>query len=354
MKGAFAAILYYSPWKTSAPWNLYGAKMQFSWMYLFAAWDSGAYHELAANWYPSSLNPLWAYFPLYPACIRLFGFLGLDLWLGAFLVANVAGFLSILMFHKVARAYLAEADSYSATALYFLLPYVFVFTTVSYTESLFLLLSLMTWYAHIKGRDVRSTVFASLTTLTRAYGLLMLIPMGYNFLKNREFRRLSVLVLPIATFLGWISYGFLRTGNALASFAAQSYWTSPTALQIRDSLSSFFMTGDLGVFQLVERFEVVMIVGFVTIVFIAWLCIRTWRIDKSLTVYSTTFLLAMSLVVGIYIQNFISLSRYLSLIFPVGLSLTTSRKWLLYSAIVLLSLLDLTAWWMFLFTQSFH
>ena len=347
-------ILYYLPLKTAAPWNLYGVKMQFSWMYLFAAWDSAHYYELAANWYPSSLNPLWAYFPLYPACIRLLGFLGLDLWLGAFLVATVAGYLSILMFHKVARTYHDEIGSYSSTALYFLLPYVFVFTTVSYTESLFLLLSLMTWYAHIKGRDVSSAVFASLTALTRPYGLLILIPMGYDFLKSREFRKLFILALAIATFLGWISYGFLRTGNALAPFAAQSYWTSPTALQIQDGLRSFFMTGDLRIFQLVERFQIVITVGFVTILFIAWLCIRTLGINRSLTVYSITFLLAIGFVGVVSIQNFISLPRYLSLIFPAGLSLTTTRKWLLYSAIVLLFLLDLTAWWMFLFTQSFH
>jgi Gpi18-like mannosyltransferase len=274
--------------------------------------------------------------------------------LGAFLVANVAGFLSILMFYKVARTYYGEAGSYSATALYFLLPYVFVFTTVSYTESLFLLLSLMTWYAHIKGRDLRSAVFASLTALTRAYGLFILIPMGYNFLKSREFRKLSILTPPIATFLGWVSYGFFRTGNPLASFAAQSYWTSPTTLQIQASLSSFLITGDLRIFQLIERFQVVIIVGFATIVFMTWLCIRTWRIDRSLGVYSITFLLAMGFMVGAFIQNFISLPRYLSLIFPAGLSLTTSQKGLLYSAIVLLSLLDLIAWWMFLFTQSFH
>jgi hypothetical protein len=354
LKGGFATILYYLPVKTAAPWNLYGANIQFSWMYVFAAWDSEAYHDLAANWYPSSLNPLWAYFPLYPACVRLLGFLGLDLWFGAFFVANVAGFLSILMFYKVARTYLGEAGSCSATALYFLLPYVFVFTTVSYTESLYLVLSIMTWYAHIKGRDVRSAVFASLTALTRPYGLLILIPMGYNFLKSREFRKLPILAIPIATFFGWIAYGFLRTGNALASFAAQSYWTSPTALQIRDSLGSFLMTGDLRVFQLVERFQVVMIVGFATIVFITWLIIRTWRIDRSLAVYSITFLLTMGFVVGAFVQNFISLPRYLSFIFPAGLSLTTSQKWLFYSAIVLLSLLDLIAWWMFVFTQSFH
>jgi hypothetical protein len=354
LKGIFALVIYYWPGKTAASWNLYGVRMPLDWLYLFGAWDSMEYHMLAANWYPSTLNPLWAYFPLYPASMRLLGLLGLDLWFAGVLVSATAGCVSILIFQKVATAYLDEVESLGATALYFLLPPVFVFTTVSYTESLFLLLSLMTWYAHIKGRETSSTFFASLTVLTRAYGLLILIPLAYDFLRCKEFKKLGLLGFPFAVLFGWFSYGFLKTGNVLAPFTAQSYWNTPTVIQIREDIRLLLMNGDMRILQLLVRFESLFVIGILFIALITWLCIHTWRTDRSLGVYSFTFLLSIGLVAVTFIQTFVSLPRFLSLIFPSGLSMRTKRKWLLFIALGLLGSFDLLAWWMFLFTDSFH
>jgi len=328
--------------------------MPYDWLYLFSAWDSGYYYSLAANWYPSSLAPIWAYFPLYPACIRLLGLLGLDLMVAGLLVSNIAGYVSIIMFQKVGSTYLDKSSLLSATALYFLSPYVFVFTSVSYSDSLFLLLSLMTWYAHIKGRDFNAAIFASLTALTRAYGLLILIPLGFDFFRRRQFERLGFLGLPIATMAVWMYYGSFKTGSIFAPFTAQSYWTSTIAVQIREGIRLLLIDGDMRVFQLLQRFWIAAIFGIMCITFIVWLCIRTWRTDRSLGVYSFTFLLAMILVVGTFIQNFISLPRYLSLVFSNGLSLRTKRRWLLSAVLGLFAVLDLMAWWMFLFTENFH
>jgi Gpi18-like mannosyltransferase len=354
LKTVCAALINALPIKSAQAWNLYGARTSFNWVYLFAAWDSGYYYSLAANWYPSSLAPIWAYFPLYPACIRLLGLLRLDLWLAGFFVSNIAGFLSIIVFQKVGSMYLDESSLLSATLLYFLFPYVFIFTTVSYSDSLFLLLSLATWYAHMKDRELNAAIFGSLTALTRAYGLLILIPLGFDFLKRRQFKRLGFLGLPIAAIAGWLYYGAFKTGNILAPFAAQSYWTSTVAIQIRESVLLLFMDGDMRAFQLLERFWIAAIFGTMCIAFIVWLCIRTWRTDRSLGIYSFTFLLAMILVVSTLVQNFISLPRYLSLVFSNGLSLRTKQRWLLSAVMGLFAILDLVAWWMFLFTENFH
>ncbi len=354
LKATYALALYNLPGKTVEAWNLYGLKTSPDWLYLFAAWDSSVYHLLAANWYPSTMNPLWAYFPLYPASMRLLGLFGLDLWMAGFLISEITGLVSILVFQKVASAYLNEAESLTATALYFLLPPVFVFTTVIYTESLFLLLSLMTWFAHIKSREVSSAFFASLTSITRPYGLLVLIPLGYDFLRCKKFKNLGLLVFPIAAFIGWLFYGFAKTRNFLAPFAAQSYWNSATVTQIRESIIFFILNGNTRIFQFLLRFRVLVIIGIVFIVLVSWLCIRTWKIHRSLGIYSTTFLLVIGATAVTFIQTFVSLPRFLSLIFPTGLSLRAKKKWLLCLSLGLLSCLDLLGWWMFLFTESFH
>jgi hypothetical protein len=354
LKITFAILLYNMPGETATSGNFYGAETSFSWLYLFAAWDSGYYISLAADWYPSWLTRVWAYFPLYPACIRLVGLLGLNLWLAGFLIAQIAGFASILVFQKVSSQYLGEVGSLSATALYFLLPPVFVFTTVIYSESLFLLLSLTTWYAHVKGKSKVAAIFASLTALTRAYGLLILLPMGYDMLRRKQFRKLRPLGIPIATFIGWLSYSYLRTGNAVASFAAQSYWNTPIVSEIRNSIRFFLLSGDLRVLGFLQQFQLVAVIGGLLIVPLMVLCVRVWKIDRSLGVFSGSFVVAISLVAVSSIQGLISLPRYLSFIFPVGMALKTRRKWLLSIGVAFLSILDIVGWWLFLFTSSFH
>ncbi|MGA3297772.1 MAG: mannosyltransferase family protein [Candidatus Bathyarchaeia archaeon] len=354
LKAFFALVIFYLPGKVHEPWNLYGVKMPTDWLYLFAAWDSGFYHAIATDGYPSVLNALWAYFPLYPACIRLVGLLGLNLWLAAFLVVEVAGFSSILVFQKIASTYLDKAEVTFATILYFLLPPVFVFTTVSYSESLFLLLSLLTWYSHIKKKEAFSAIFASLTVLTRAYGLLILVPLGYDFLHSKQFKNLRLLLYPLVAFVAWLLYGFSKTGNFLAPFSAQSYWNSAVVNQIRDSVSRFILHGDSGMFNFLFQFQLLIAFSILFLVVITFLCIRTWNLDRSLGVYSCTFLLGIGFLAVALIQTFVSLPRFLSLIFPAGISLRSKRRWMLRVMLGLFASLDLIAWWMFLFTNSFH
>ena len=356
LKGLLAFAIFCLPGKIHEPWNFYGSKMPLDWLYLFAAWDSTFYHAIAADWYPSLMNALWAFFPLYPATIRMVGLFGLDLWLAEFLVAEIAAFTSILVFQKVVSVYLTRTEVISVTILYFLLPPVFVFTTVSYSESLFLLLSLLTWYYHTKKRDGTSAFFASLTALTRVYGLLILVPLGYDFLCSKQLKRLGFLAFPFLAFVGWLWYAYLKTGNVLAPFSAQSFWYTDTASQVRESIRLFIMYGDPSVFRFLQRFQLPIIFGIFFLGLITWLCIRTWKIDRSLGVYSSTFLLALWFlpVVSIQISPLVSLPRLLSLIFPVGVSLRIKdRRWVLLMA-GLLIVLDLLAWWMFLFTDTFH
>jgi Gpi18-like mannosyltransferase len=324
------------------------------WISLFAAWDTNYYYELAANWYPSTANQLWAFFPLYPASIRSLGFLGLDLWTAGFLISILAGFASILIFQRVARCYLNQEEAIIVTTFYFLLPPVFVFTTVSYTEALFLLLTLITWYSHIRERDIISASFASLVVLTRIYGLLIVVPLAYDFIRRHQLNRVWYLGLPFCALMGWLLYAFERTSNILAPLTAQSYWNTTIVIEVRKRLSAFFTYGDLRGYQFLLRFQILFIIGVVFAALITWLCIRSWKLDRSLGVYSLTFLLAIGSVAVIFIQTFGSLPRFLSMIFPAGLSFQCKKRWLIHLSLSLLVAADLVAWWMFIFTTYFH
>jgi hypothetical protein len=267
---------------------------------------------------------------------------------------QIAGLASILVFQKIASKYLAKREIISATTLYFLLPPVFVFTTVTYSESLFLLLSLLTWYSHIEGREAASALFSSLTVLTRPYGLLILVPLGYDYARSKQFKNLGLLTFPIVAFAGWLSYGFSETGIFPAPFSAQSYWNTETVTQIQNGVNRLILHGDFAIFNSLLRFQLLATFGILFLGLITFLCIRIWKVDRSLGVYACTFLLVICFLAVALVEIFVSLPRFLSLIFPAGISFRSRSRWLVRVALGTFAFLDLLGWWMFLFTDSFH
>jgi hypothetical protein len=283
--------------------------------------------------------------------IRLLGFTGVDLWFAGIIIANTAGLATIPAFQMTAENYLNKSEASLSTILYFLLPPVFVFTTVSYTEPVFLLFSILAWYTHEKGNDFGAAILASFAALTRVYGLLIVVPLAYDL---RHSKRVAFLMIPLAVFVGWLSYAYLRVGNALAPFDAQSFWRAPIEAQFLDSVNRFFSTGDLRLFQYLTHFWFFAVLGVTSLSFVTWLCIRSSRLDRTLGVYSFTFLFSILSAVIAFIPTLVSMPRFLSFIFPVGFSLRTQRKLLVIVSLIALAFVDFAAWWMFLFTTVFH
>ena len=333
---------------------MYSAQVSSNWLYLFSAWDSGYYHSIAVHWYPSQLGPLWAYFPFYPSLIRLLGLVGVDLWWAGVMVAIVSGLMSIVVFQKIAGLYLNPADAFRATVLYFLLPPVFVFTTVSYTEPLFLLLSLLTWYAHVRGNEASAAVLAALTALTRSYGILIVAPIAYDLLRLRKYKTVSLLSLPCCALVGWLAYAFSKTGVFLAPMAAQSAWNTPIVLRIQENMIRFFTSGDIERLHFILNYWALITIGTSFFVLTALLTVRVWKLDTALGVYSAVFLTAFGAAPLLFIPTFVSLPRFLSLSFTSGIALRTKRRLLFFTVALVLSAIDFLAWWLFLFTTFFH
>jgi len=134
---------------------------------LFFAHDSGYYVDIAESWYPPYLAPVWHVFPLYPSMIRVAHLLGVDVSVSAVVIAVGCGLISVPIFQIIVEHYFSKRYAMIATLLYFLLPPVFVFTGVAYSESLFLLFTLLAWYCHLRGHEERSLIAAVLGSVAR-------------------------------------------------------------------------------------------------------------------------------------------------------------------------------------------
>jgi len=325
--------------------GLIESQMSYDWLHLFSAWDTGHYCGIAQSWYPSSVSPVWAFFPLYPAAIMLLGWFRIDPWVSAFMISTTFGLLSIVLFQKVAETYLPRTRALVATVLYFLLPAVFIFSAVSYTEPMFLLFSLLAWYFHLRRDDARAVMAAALCSLTRSYGILIVIPLMYDYLREKQFRNLLLTAVPLFALSGWLLYAFFRTDDLLAPLSAQAYWRTETVLTVTRALAQLATGSPEAIPTLLPLLRL----AFVAVIFAAFtifLSIKAWKIDRALGLYMFASI-ALITYFG-FAQAYLSFPRFLMLLFPIGLPLYVERRWLLLVAIVLLSVLDFVAWWAFL------
>jgi hypothetical protein len=272
---------------------------------------------------------------------------------GAFLVATATGLASIVVFQKIACTYLKQAQALQATLAYFLFPPIFVFSAVSYSEPVFLFFSLLAWYYHIKKKDWQSCVAATLSTLARPIGVFIIIPLGYQYLRTRQYGKLAYCTVPVITVTGWITYSFFMTGTLAALKANGIYWrTEYFALveeTIRESLQGHAGVAVSKLLEYAHEHVITLVVSLASLVIVAALARRVMKIDRALGVYT---IMLVGGILCVLPTSFGSFPRYLAFIFPIGLALHTKKMKVAIFLLIILALLDYLAWYAFL-TYSF-
>lgn len=323
-------------------------------LYLFNRWDSNYYYSIAVAWYPHHLSAEWAFFPLYPAMIRVVAMLGIEVTYAALIITTFSGLISVLVFQRIAGRYLGRVQGATTTLLYFTLPPVFVFSAVSYSEPVFLLFSLLAWYLHVNRRDMLAGSAAAISSMARPYGVLMALPLFLDYVRRREFRKLPYGAFPLVCFLGWAYYSLQMTGTFAAMSALGVYWSSYPKLifqTIIDRLAHGNFSGAieatrtfLGLVQL-NIFRVTM--GLIAIVLVVYLGYKVLKFDRSLGIYVIVSVVAVSYF-GIF-PSIGSFPRYLGFLFPIGLTLQPRRRRIVLLSLIVLLILDYAAWWAFVF-----
>jgi hypothetical protein len=205
-------------------------------------WDSLWFVGIALHgytWAPAHAGRFvpTAFFPLYPLSIRLLHLTGLDAGAAATLIANLAFLLALYYLYRLARLdHSAEAASRTLwllalfpTALAFFIPY---------TESLYLLLAVLTFWFLRRRRWLAAGVAGALGALTRQTGLVLLLPyllewaLLYLPHRGRTARpsRLEALralgyaaLMPLAV-AAQLLYLWRVTGSLTALMQAQQAW----------------------------------------------------------------------------------------------------------------------------------
>ncbi|MGD0576858.1 MAG: glycosyltransferase family 39 protein [Candidatus Staskawiczbacteria bacterium] len=299
--GYSSAREHYSSYKIFNVWGL---------------WDTRWYLNIAKMGYSAKIDAQgyanYGFFPLYPLFIKIFNFIFQNYFASALIVSNLFLILAAIFLYKLTRLDCDEEISLRTVKYLFVFPAAFLLSA-ALSESLFLFLIIVCFYYLKKQKWFLSGIFGMLLTLTKPFGIIMLVPAIYEYIafvkanKKIGFLKIikdacSILLIPIGLAL-FAVYTYFLTGDIFAyTHIKQSGWGNYLANPIKlvySSLTSGF-TG--------------YVFGAEASIFIIFLLIFFWK------KINFSYFLAAIMLVGFcvfYNGTMPSALRYYTALFPV-------------------------------------
>lgn len=340
----------------------------------FSKWDSNWYLKIAENGYYSTKST--AFFPLYPILIRVLSDItNLNPVICGIIISSICFLIALYFAQKLIEI---DFDSRAAKRVVYILalnPVAFYFTSV-YTESTFLMLSILCLYNIRKRRWFLAAMAGAFCSATRNTGVLLVIPfaleyfyaklplqvIGENYsikdrligvkneLKisnvNKYLSGLWICLVPLGL-ISYMSYLFLKFGSALTFISSQSDYGRSTLNPIKSIVVGLWVTLKLAISkygygnQIYYIFEFISVLNFVVLSII---CFRKMRFSYwMLMVISLLIPLTKPALTSTVTDYFVSFPRYLIVSFPYMLSLymISKKNNVIYGVIISLSIVIL-------------
>jgi len=165
---------------------------------IWGRWDTGWYISIIQDGYGAVVNQYGqsstAFFPAYPYLVKLIHHLlvppglrttGTILFVGL-LVSNAAFLGALTLLHSLIRSRWSDRATARTAALFLcVFPTSFVLSAF-YTEALYLFLSVAAFYCAEKGRWGWAGAAGGLLAVTRAQGVLIVIPLAISYWQKRR------------------------------------------------------------------------------------------------------------------------------------------------------------------------
>lgn len=191
---------------------------------IYENFDGPYYVVVAKSWYdkafigknfsfPLPLEYYAAHFPLYPALIRAFGFLG---YLNSMLVVNLAASaLGAMVIYKIWDEFKWGSPFVAGLVWLFAWPRMWAVRSIGSPETLFILFVLLTLYEFQKKSYWLAAIAGALAVLTKSPGVLLFPAFVLASKFNKKIW--PTLLIPVAL-TAVFGFYYLRTGDFLAYF----------------------------------------------------------------------------------------------------------------------------------------
>jgi hypothetical protein len=307
-------------------------------------WDSYWYLDIVKNGYYLPKDNTLAnvvFFPLYPTLIKILGTILLGNFVLAGWIISMAFLLaSCIYLYKFVKEFHPELDPELPILLMLIFPTAFFFNVV-YTESIFLFLTIATFYYTFRKNFYLAGFIAFLGALAHSNGVFLALPIAWkivegigwkNFTKPENWKSIvPVFFAPIGSFL-FLGYDWWKFGDPMLFFKIQSAWGR--SFTINWDHFSFFSHPSIANMG-IDVFLAVFIISAVVVVY--------RKLSPLYAIFMSTTLIA-----AFTSGTLMSVGRYSLVMFPLFILLakmknkTLQMGWILLSTLFLA--LDIILW----------
>ncbi len=194
-------------------------------LYPFGNFDAVHYLSIAAKGY--TVNSV--FFPLFPLSISIATLLfnaqsfSVTQYFFANFLIGIYFLSALIIFYKLLKLDYKENITFNSILFLLIFPTSFFFASI-YSESLFLLLSLLSFYFARRKKWLISSLFAGLLSSTRLVGIAMLPALVYEYFryeKNKTITKLLAILIAPLGLISYIFYNFQKWGNPFYFIKAQ-------------------------------------------------------------------------------------------------------------------------------------
>lgn len=306
--------------------------MQYCWL----KWDGLHYLNIAQNWYLTTGGEkyLIVFYPLYPILIKIVNSTGInDFFISGMIISNVCLIISAVFLYKLA---LLDFDhKTSMRSVKYLLIYPFSFClNITYSDSLFLCLTLISFYLLRKKKWVQAGIVGGLSSACRSFGVLILVPALVEYLlesnileyiKQKDFLTIKKLLyrawflflFPLGVFIYYYMCKTITGDWFISVKYLEEHWTTKFGL-FPQNIQTLFFGLNSNPIGLILLWGPQFLVAFLTLIFIYY------SITKLKISYSIYMLLYWLLIFSL--THLLGASRYIVGMFPVYILLGIISK----------------------------
>lgn len=266
---------------------------------IFNIWDGPHYIDIAKNGYVKSGagKEFIVFYPLYPLLIRIFAVIFGNYEVSALIISNICAAVGGLYFYKLCEIDMEEDDCIFSLLLMCTFPFSFFMSGV-YTESLFVLLTSMTFYYTLKKRYIFASAAAFLAALTRIQGILLAVFMFAEILKSEK-RKCVFALSPVSGFGVYLLINKIIFGNAFEfmKYQKEIWYQEPSWLGDNiEKFCGYILNGSELTYQIMLPQIFLFVIGCILIYTAMKKGMRTsfavYGISYIFTVYSASWLLS--------------------------------------------------------------
>lgn len=294
----------------------------------YANFDGIHYMSIAKYWYGNIFTyNLYAFFPLFPLIMQKFDLFG-DLLMSSLFISHLFLFLAIIVLTKLLRLDLNEKQTRLTLFLIAIFPTAFFFGAV-YTESLFLFLSVSSFYFSRRKNFPLACIFAMFASLTRLSGIFLWPALILEFIssnsddlkKTIKNHLLPWLLLPPLGLLYYMDYQFKKTGDWLFFLHSQPGFGANRAVDKLILLHQVFFRYIKMIIYTQQKFDPLYVTVFleflIGVLFLVLILKIFQRLRPSYAWYSL-----LSYLIPTFTGTFSSLPRYVLVLFPAFMVLS--------------------------------